>query len=77
MAASARMRRPVTGERRSEAQWRSAVHPDRIEGIGAFNEDRNKDSAMKNRLLTRRPARNPRPALSPSPPAVQRAPRRR
>ncbi len=23
-----------------EAYWRSAVHPDRIEGIGAFNEDR-------------------------------------
>ena len=23
-----------------EAHWRSAVHPDRIEGIGAFNEDR-------------------------------------
>jgi enoyl-CoA hydratase len=23
-----------------EANWRSAVHPDRIEGIGAFNEDR-------------------------------------
>lgn len=24
-----------------EAHWRSAVHPDRIEGIGAFNDDRN------------------------------------
>ena len=23
-----------------EAHWRSAVHPDRTEGIGAFNEDR-------------------------------------
>ena len=23
-----------------EAHWRSAVHSDRIEGIGAFNEDR-------------------------------------
>jgi enoyl-CoA hydratase/carnithine racemase len=23
-----------------DAHWRSAVHPDRIEGIGAFNEDR-------------------------------------
>jgi enoyl-CoA hydratase len=23
-----------------EAHWRSAVHPDRIEGIGAFNADR-------------------------------------
>ncbi len=23
-----------------ESHWRSAVHPDRIEGIGAFNEDR-------------------------------------
>ena len=23
-----------------EAHWRSAVHPDRAEGIGAFNEDR-------------------------------------
>ena len=23
-----------------EAHWRSAVHPDRIEGIGAFNENR-------------------------------------
>jgi enoyl-CoA hydratase len=23
-----------------EAHWRSAVHPDRVEGIGAFNEDR-------------------------------------
>lgn len=23
-----------------EAHWRSALHPDRIEGIGAFNEDR-------------------------------------
>ncbi len=23
-----------------EAHWRSAIHPDRIEGIGAFNEDR-------------------------------------
>jgi enoyl-CoA hydratase len=23
-----------------EAHWRSAVHPDRIEGIGAFNDDR-------------------------------------
>ena len=22
-----------------EAHWRSAVHPDRVEGIGAFNED--------------------------------------
>src|SRR3954449_9775969 len=23
-----------------EAHWRSSVHPDRVEGIGAFNEDR-------------------------------------
>ena len=23
-----------------ESHWRSAVHPDRAEGIGAFNEDR-------------------------------------
>jgi enoyl-CoA hydratase len=23
-----------------EAHWRSAVHSDRIEGIGAFNDDR-------------------------------------
>jgi enoyl-CoA hydratase len=23
-----------------DAHWRSAVHPDRIEGIGAFNEGR-------------------------------------
>jgi enoyl-CoA hydratase len=23
-----------------EAHWRSAVHPDRIEGIGAFNDNR-------------------------------------
>jgi enoyl-CoA hydratase len=23
-----------------EAHWRSAVHPDRAEGIGAFNEGR-------------------------------------
>jgi enoyl-CoA hydratase len=23
-----------------QAHWRSAVHPDRVEGIGAFNEDR-------------------------------------
>jgi enoyl-CoA hydratase len=23
-----------------EAHWRSAVHPDRLEGIGAFNENR-------------------------------------
>ena len=23
-----------------DEHWRSAVHPDRIEGIGAFNEDR-------------------------------------
>ena len=23
-----------------EAHWRSAVHPDRVEGIGAFNDDR-------------------------------------
>ncbi len=23
-----------------EAPWRSAVHPDRIDGIGAFNENR-------------------------------------
>ena len=23
-----------------EAHWRSAVHPDRMEGIGAFNDDR-------------------------------------
>jgi enoyl-CoA hydratase len=23
-----------------EAHWRSAVHPDRLEGIGAFNQDR-------------------------------------
>jgi enoyl-CoA hydratase len=23
-----------------EAHWRSAVHPDRAEGIAAFNEDR-------------------------------------
>jgi enoyl-CoA hydratase len=22
------------------SHWRSAVHPDRVEGIGAFNEDR-------------------------------------
>jgi enoyl-CoA hydratase len=26
-----------------EAHWRSAVHPDRVEGIGAFNEDRDPD----------------------------------
>jgi enoyl-CoA hydratase len=26
-----------------EAHWRSAVHPDRVEGIGAFNEDREPD----------------------------------
>jgi enoyl-CoA hydratase len=23
-----------------DAHWRSAVHPDRVEGIGAFNDDR-------------------------------------
>jgi enoyl-CoA hydratase len=23
-----------------EAHWRSAVHSDRVEGIGAFNDDR-------------------------------------
>jgi enoyl-CoA hydratase len=23
-----------------DAHWRSAVHPDRLEGIGAFNDDR-------------------------------------
>jgi enoyl-CoA hydratase len=23
-----------------EAHWRSAVHPDRVEGIGAFNDNR-------------------------------------
>ena len=23
-----------------EAHWRSAVHPDRVEGIAAFNENR-------------------------------------
>ncbi len=23
-----------------EEHWRSAVHPDRVEGIGAFNENR-------------------------------------
>jgi enoyl-CoA hydratase len=23
-----------------ESHWRSAIHPDRVEGIGAFNEDR-------------------------------------
>jgi enoyl-CoA hydratase len=23
-----------------DAHWRSAVHPDRVEGIGAFNEGR-------------------------------------
>ena len=23
-----------------EAHWRSAVHPDRVEGIGAFNDGR-------------------------------------
>src|SRR5918993_1292017 len=28
-----------------EAHWRSAVHPDRAEGIGAFNEDRNPEFA--------------------------------
>ena len=28
-----------------EAHWRSAVHPDRVEGIGAFNDDR--DPAFK------------------------------
>jgi enoyl-CoA hydratase len=26
-----------------EVHWRSAVHPDRVEGIGAFNEDREPD----------------------------------
>jgi enoyl-CoA hydratase/carnithine racemase len=26
-----------------EAHWRSAVHPDRVEGIGAFNENRDPD----------------------------------
>ncbi len=26
-----------------DAHWRSAVHPDRVEGIGAFNEDRDPD----------------------------------
>ena len=26
-----------------EAHWRSAVHPNRVEGIGAFNEDREPD----------------------------------
>lgn len=26
-----------------EAHWRSAVHPDRVEGIGAFNDDRDPD----------------------------------
>lgn len=24
----------------SDAHWRSAIHPDRIEGIGAFNDGR-------------------------------------
>ena len=28
-----------------EAHWRSAVHPDRAEGIGAFNEDRDPEFA--------------------------------
>ncbi|HEX5299433.1 MAG TPA: enoyl-CoA hydratase/isomerase family protein [Streptosporangiaceae bacterium] len=28
-----------------EAHWRSAVHPDRVEGIGAFNEGREPDFA--------------------------------
>lgn len=28
-----------------EAHWRSAVHPDRAEGIGAFNDDRDPDFA--------------------------------
>ena len=23
-----------------ESHWRSAIHPDRVEGIGAFNENR-------------------------------------
>jgi enoyl-CoA hydratase len=26
-----------------EAHWRTAVHPDRVEGISAFNEDREPD----------------------------------
>jgi enoyl-CoA hydratase len=26
-----------------EAHWRSAVHPDRVEGIGAFNDGRDPD----------------------------------
>jgi enoyl-CoA hydratase len=37
-----------------EAHWRSAVHPDRIEGTGAFNEDRT------------RPFRNPTTNSSPA-----------
>ena len=29
-----------------DSHWRSAVHPDRIEGIGAFNEDRTRPSRI-------------------------------
>ena len=36
-----------------EAHWRSAVHPDRIEGIGAFNENRD-PSFQRPRLLNPR-----------------------
>ena len=36
-----------------EAHWRSAVHPDRIEGIGAFNEDRDPTSRTPTTESTR------------------------
>ena len=42
-----------------DAHWRSAVHPDRVEGIGAFNDGREPDLPGL-RLLTRDP-RTPTP----------------
>ena len=36
-----------------DAHWRSAVHPDRVEGIGAFNDGREPD-LRRLRLLSDR-----------------------
>ena len=52
-----------------EAHWRSVVHPDRVEGIRAFNEDVSRRSrirvsiwqaARRSRLVGRDPSRQPR-----------------
>ena len=37
-----------------DAHWRSAVHPDRVEGIGAFNEGRDPPSRTRTTEPTHR-----------------------